>query len=171
MLILADVHRPRRGSHCPHVDRRRNSNSCLPRVSRRLVQLDRSRGTIFKKHIALASHEEEIMLDGHAWLRGRFVATEQYIDEGYPVTHSDDAVVRDNLMIGQPVWLQIAMWMQTSCGAVGCDSCERRLWSLLLAHTCAACPCGLPGRFWIRVRISDLVDPKGMDIPPALVTI
>jgi len=55
-----------------------------------------------------------------------------------------------------------------SCGIAGCDSCGGGCGNRS-CNSCAACPCGLPGRFWIRSEYL-IWWTKGMDTPPLLVS-
>ena len=55
-----------------------------------------------------------------------------------------------------------------SCGIAGCDSCGGGCGNTA-CKSCAACPCGLPGRFWIRSEYL-IWWTKGMDTPPLLVS-
>lgn len=111
-----------------------------------------------QKHIALASHEEELLASRSA-VPASVLAGEAYIDEGYPVSYGET-------IVGEPI-VTDSYVTATSCGVEGCDSCGSGC-GQASCSSCAACPCGLPGRFWLRAEYL-IWWTRGMDTP-ALVT-
>ncbi len=107
------------------------------------------------RHIALASHEEEYIAQSGGLPS---IITAPSIAEEYPATEFGP-------IIGEEI--VASDYVGTSCGIDGCASCGGGCGSVACS-TCAACPCGLPGRFWVRSEYL-IWWTKGMDTP-ALVT-
>lgn len=112
------------------------------------------------KHVAMASYEEEqddLLMASNAVpssiVSGPIVSSGPIVDHGYPVTYGDPIVEES--------------YVGASCGVAGCDSCGSGC-GQAGCSSCAACPCGLPGRFWIRSEYL-IWWTEGMNTP-ALVT-
>lgn len=119
----------------------------------------------FRRQVALASHEDELVASnnilptpmaaqipgvssvGDYPITGAPMITDGYLSDGY---------VSDGYVVGD------------GCGIAGCDSCGGGCGSVA-CQSCAACPCGLPGRFWIRGE-NLIWWTKGMDTPALLVS-
>ena len=99
--------------------------------------------------VALASHEEEVIVDG----------PHEVVMEELPIT---DYPIADD---GTSAYLP---GMISSCGAPGCASCGGGC-GLATCQSCAACPCGHKGRYWLRAE-SLIWWTKGMNTPPLLVS-
>lgn len=123
------------------------------------------------KHVALANHEEEMIVDGqvdsgivmsNAYTGGQFV-------ESYPVYEQPitEGTIVGQQVIGQPIISENYV-DAASCGIAGCDSCGGGCGDASCS-SCAACPCGLPGRFWIRGEYL-IWWTKGMNTPALLTT-
>lgn len=118
----------------------------------------------FGKHVALASHEDEFVASSEIMPTPMAVAGVPSISE-YPITNAPlisdgfatDGYATDGYFVGSD-----------RCGIAGCDSCGGGCGNVA-CKSCAACPCGLPGRFWIRSEYL-IWWTKGMDTPPLLVS-
>lgn len=108
-----------------------------------------------QKHIALASHEEEEYVASNSVL-----APSPMLDEEYPVTSYSEPIIGP--MEGDYIV------PATSCGVDGCASCGGGC-GRASCGSCAACPCGLPGRFWIRAEYL-IWWTSGMDTPSLATT-
>ena len=120
-----------------------------------------------QQHIALASHEEELLASRNAVPAS--VLSDPYADQAYPASYGQpihDHVLAGDTIVGQPI-VTDSYVHQTSCGVSGCDSCSSGC-GQASCSSCAACPCGLPGRFWLRADYL-IWWTRGMDTP-ALVT-
>lgn len=102
-------------------------------------------------HVALASHEE----DEDGVLPTPILESTPSIGDEYPITSYDVPLAVGSTLVGP------------GCGIDGCASCGGGCGNASCA-SCAACPCGLPGRFWIRSEYL-IWWTDGMDTP-ALVT-
>ena len=117
------------------------------------------------KHMALANYEDEegLLVAGNAVptpiAQPGIVGMPTVVDEGYPIVSYNDPI------IGGPIMSD--GYVSPTCGAAGCDSCGGGC-GQSGCTSCAACPCGLPGRFWIRSEYL-IWWTEGMDTP-ALVT-
>lgn len=114
------------------------------------------------KHVALASYEDEDPLLVAGNVVGRSVLAPGSVVDGagvgYPITYGES-------IVGGPIG---AGTYGTSCDSAGCDSCGGGC-GRSSCTSCAACPCGLPGRFWIRAEYL-IWWTKGMDTPPLVTT-
>lgn len=117
----------------------------------------------FEAHVALASHEEER------------IANAQVLPS--PVPMPVPMSMSGNSLDGYPIagnpiiteeYLPNGFVSGNQCGVAGCDSCGGGCGSVA-CKSCAACPCGLPGRFWIRSEYL-IWWTKGVDTPPLLVS-
>lgn len=107
------------------------------------------------KHIALASHEEEYVANSEV----PPIVDSGPIAGGYPITSYDETIIGPQVIDGLN---------GGSCGIAGCASCGGGC-GKVGCKSCAACPCGLPGRFWIRgEHLIWWTD--GMNSPPLVTT-
>ncbi len=132
------------------------------------------------KHIALASHESEIQLAANSVLATGPV--ESIVETLPPTTYGPvlegpivdgaimdgtivDGTIVGGTVVGGPV---VDAYASTSCGSDGCGSCGGGCGKPSCV-SCAACPCGIPGRFWIRGEYL-MWWTKEMDTPPLVTT-
>lgn len=113
----------------------------------------------FEQRVALANHEIELLSDTQVLPTPipEAITNVPMVSE-YPVTGAPiipDSYASDGYVVGQ------------GCGIAGCASCGGGCGNVS-CRSCAACPCGLPGRYWIRAE-SMLWQTKGMDTPALLV--
>jgi hypothetical protein len=104
-------------------------------------------------HLALVSHAKQV--ESTEVLPSPLAGSAPSIRDEYPVT-SDGVPFVDGLAIGDG----------SGCGVGGCASCGGGCGNEACA-SCAACPCGLPGQFWIRSEYL-IWWTEGMDTPALL---
>ena len=114
-------------------------------------------------HVALASHDADIvsaapLLPSPMPMDGASISLNEYPVMDYPATQTPLAI--------DPYYPNT--FVDQGCGIPGCTSCGGGCGSTA-CETCAACPCGLPGRYWIRAE-SLIWWTKGMNTPALLVS-
>ena len=123
--------------------------------------------------VALASHESElsVMSPSGAGVAKSIVTDHSVEDHLVPSPLPMEYATSEYPVTGAPIistenYLPSAV--HSTCGIPGCESCGGGC-GQVACQSCAACPCGLPGRFWIRGE-SLIWWTNGMNTPALLVS-